>query len=73
MVKRHMMGIHKYPHAEGGKGTPYEGISNLRPESKETVKAFQSCTDLNVKIEDPLRRVFCIRDLATPRDFSKNL
>jgi arylsulfatase A-like enzyme len=42
MVKRHMMGIHKYPHAKGGKGKPYEGISNLRPESKEAVKAFQS-------------------------------
>lgn len=42
MVKRHMMGIHKYPHAKGGKGKPYEGISNLRPESKETVRAFES-------------------------------
>jgi arylsulfatase len=42
MVKRHMMGIHKYPHAKGGKGKPYEGISNLRPESKETVRVFES-------------------------------
>ncbi len=42
MVKRHMMGIHKYPHAKGGKGKPYEGISNLRPESKEAVRAFQA-------------------------------
>jgi arylsulfatase A-like enzyme len=42
MVKRHMMGIHKYPHAKGGKGKPYEGISNLRPESKETVATFES-------------------------------
>ena len=42
MVKRHMMGIHKYPHAKGGRGKPYEGISNLRPESKETVRAFES-------------------------------
>ena len=42
MVKRHMMGIHKYPHAEGGKGKPYEGISNLRPESKEAVRVFES-------------------------------
>jgi arylsulfatase A-like enzyme len=42
MVKRHMMGIKKYPHAKGGKGKPYEGISNLRPESKETVATFES-------------------------------
>lgn len=42
MVKRHMTGIQKYPHAKGGKGKPYEGISNLRPESKETVRVFQS-------------------------------
>lgn len=42
MVKRHMIGIQKYPHAKGGKGKPYEGISNLRPESKETVRAFES-------------------------------
>lgn len=42
MVKRHMMGIKKYLHAKGGKGKPYEGISNLRPESKEAVKVFQS-------------------------------
>jgi arylsulfatase A-like enzyme len=42
MVKRHMIGIKKYPHAEGGQGAPYEGISNLRPESKEAVRVFQS-------------------------------
>ena len=42
MVKRHMMGIKKYPHAEGGQGKPYEGISNLRPESKDAVATFQS-------------------------------
>ena len=42
MVKRHMMSIHKYPHAKGGQGVPYKGISNLRPESKETVKTFMS-------------------------------
>ena len=42
MVKRHMTGIKKYPHAEGGKGKPYEGISNLRPESKKTVETFMS-------------------------------
>jgi arylsulfatase A-like enzyme len=42
MVKRHMVGIKKYPHAEGGQGAPYGGISNLRPESKEAVRVFQS-------------------------------
>lgn len=42
MVKRHMIGIKKYPHAEGGQGAPYGGISNLRPESKEAVRVFQS-------------------------------
>ena len=40
MVKRHMIGIKKYPHAVGGTDTPYSGISNLRPESKEAVQAF---------------------------------
>ena len=41
MAKRHMMTIKKYPHLKLGKGQPYEGIENLRPESKqfqETVK-----------------------------------
>ena len=42
MVKRHMMSIHKYPHAKGGTDIPYKGITNLRPESKETVKTFMS-------------------------------
>ena len=42
MVKRHMMGIAKYPHAQLGKGEPYSGIENLRPESKETVATFLS-------------------------------
>ena len=42
MMKRHMIGIKKYPHSKGGQGIPYEGITNLRPESKETVKAFTS-------------------------------
>jgi hypothetical protein len=37
-----MMGIMKYPHAEGGTGKPYEGIDNLRPESKDAVKTFTS-------------------------------
>ncbi len=42
MIKRHMMTIAKYPHAKLGKGTPYEGIENLRPETEETVNIFMS-------------------------------
>ena len=42
MVKRHMMMIHKYPHAPLQKGTPYGGIENLRPESKKAVQVFSS-------------------------------
>lgn len=42
MMKRHMIGIKKYPHAKGGQGIPYQGITNLCPESKETVKVFTS-------------------------------
>lgn len=42
MIKRHMMSIQKYPHAELGKGKPYGGIENLRPESKEAVETFMS-------------------------------
>jgi arylsulfatase A-like enzyme len=42
MVMRHMMTIKKYPHNKLGKGKPYEGIENLRPESKEIVENFIS-------------------------------
>ena len=42
MAKRHQMTIAKYPHAKLGKGKPYEGIENLRPESKKTVELFDS-------------------------------
>ena len=42
MAKRHGMAIAKYPHAQLGKGKPYEGIENLRPESEETVRMFMS-------------------------------
>lgn len=42
MIKRHQVTIGRYPHATLGKGMPYEGIENLRPESKETVEVFQS-------------------------------
>ena len=40
MAKRHMIMIAKYPHAKLGKGAPYEGIENLRPESKAAVQEF---------------------------------
>jgi len=42
MGKRHGMSIKKYPHNDLGKGKPYEGIENLRPESVETVELFMS-------------------------------
>ena len=42
MAARHMMTIARYPHNKLGKGKPYEGIDNLRPESKETVRTFTS-------------------------------
>lgn len=42
MVKRHFMSIAKYPHNKLGKGKPYEGIENLRPETEETVRTFMS-------------------------------
>lgn len=42
MMKRHMMTIAKYPHLPLGKGKPYEGIDNLRPESLETREVFDS-------------------------------
>ena len=37
-----MMTIMKYPHFPIGKGKPYGGIENLRPESKETAETFMS-------------------------------
>jgi arylsulfatase A-like enzyme len=42
MIKRHQLTIAQYPHAKLGKGKPYEGIENLRPESVETVETFAS-------------------------------
>ena len=42
MGKRHMMTIMKHPHSKLGKGRPYSGIENLRPESKEIVDNFMS-------------------------------
>ena len=42
MVKRHQKTIARYPHAKLGKGRPYTGIENLRPESQEIVNTFMS-------------------------------
>jgi arylsulfatase A-like enzyme len=42
MATRHMMTIAQYPHFKMGKGRPYDGIENLRPESKEIVETFMS-------------------------------
>ena len=42
MIKRHVLTIKKYPHLELGKGVPYSGIENLRPESIETRELFDS-------------------------------
>jgi len=36
------MSIKKYPHAKLGKGRPYDGIENLRPETQETIDLFMS-------------------------------
>jgi len=42
MIKRHQLTIAKYPHFKLGKGRPYDGIENLRPESKQTVESIMS-------------------------------
>jgi arylsulfatase A-like enzyme len=42
MIKRHVMTIQKYPNGKIVHGKPYEGISNLRPETIETVETFSS-------------------------------
>ena len=42
MVKRHKQMIAKYPHSEIGTDRPYEGIENLRPETKEAIEFFLS-------------------------------
>jgi len=44
LIQRHVMQIKKYPHAEVGKGRPYSGIDNLRPESEKMVDDFMSWT-----------------------------
>ena len=42
MLKRHIKTIQKYPHLPLGTGTPYSGIDNLRPETKQLVDDFMS-------------------------------
>lgn len=42
MIKRHMVMIAKHPHNDLGKGRPYGGIDNLRPETREVVETFMS-------------------------------
>ena len=42
MAARHMLTIKKYPHLKLGKGVPYSGIENLRPESLDAQKTFMS-------------------------------
>ena len=42
MVKRHENTIAEYPHLPLGKGVPYEGIENLRPESELAREVFAS-------------------------------
>jgi arylsulfatase len=40
VIKRHMMRKQKYPDEPPAFGVPYDGIENLRPESKAAVEAF---------------------------------
>lgn len=42
MIKRHAKMIAKVPHLPLGKGVPYEGIENLRPESELAREVFSS-------------------------------
>ena len=42
MVKRHMAWKQKYPDRKPTYGIPYEGIENLRPESKKLVEPFMA-------------------------------
>ncbi|AXT27197.1 sulfatase [Ruegeria sp. AD91A] len=42
MMKRHQKMIEKYPHLPLGKGVPYGGIENLRPESEKAREVFSS-------------------------------
>jgi len=40
IIQRHMMRKQKYPDEPNAKGRPYDGIVNLRPETKAAVEAF---------------------------------
>jgi arylsulfatase len=40
IIKRHMMRKQKYPDEKHATGRPYDGIENLRPETKAAVEAF---------------------------------
>ena len=40
IIQRHMIRKQKYPDELNAKGRPYDGIENLRPESKAAVEAF---------------------------------
>jgi arylsulfatase A-like enzyme len=40
IIQRHMLRKQKFPDEGPARGIPYDGISNLRPESQEAVKAF---------------------------------
>lgn len=40
IIQRHMIRKQKYPDERNAKGRPYDGIENLRPESKAAVEAF---------------------------------
>ncbi|HAV13625.1 MAG TPA: sulfatase, partial [Opitutae bacterium] len=40
VIQRHMMRMSKYPDEKPAYGRPYEGIENLRPETKAAVEAF---------------------------------
>ena len=40
IIQRHMARKQQYPSEGAATGMPYDGIENLRPESKEAVKAF---------------------------------
>jgi arylsulfatase len=40
VIQRHMMRKQKYPDEKPAYGLPYDGIENLRPESKAAVEAF---------------------------------
>jgi len=40
VIQRHMLRKVKYPDEGPARGVPYEGIENLRPESRAAVEAF---------------------------------